>query len=372
MLGLTLLAAALLLSGRSGDGNAGWRGDLAAGLVTATGLYAPLTTILFALSFKHFTTPGLYRDLVLHRPLLLGLMPKCHPLPYDFYWRLRVLRGWMRTVSNTAESTDLLFALQGVFELVGQYCEEAARDRAAPIRDHPPEEYLQALESPIGRADRVHRGEVEAAGQSWFAYELGRALARSTETGVRGNTLRRDLDRLLDTFVLSIKMLAMKEPNGGQERLIRDAGILVTHLIEVGLGVRQSDQAQHEWYRAPALQLAELHNYLNELARWLRQPEVIEVRDLALAGWLAVTTALQSHDPGGRAAWDAFVEQCMGELGTDADWNAAKGLATDKSFRPHWDIPTQTDTAAIENLVMEVQRLTSAPSVSSHAPGVPS
>ena len=167
--GLALLAGALLLSGRSGDGNGAWRGDLAAGLVAATVIYVPCTTILFALSLKNFATPGPYKDLLLRRPLLLGLVPRRHPSPYDFYWRLRVLRGWMRTVSNTAESRDLLFALQGVVELVDQYCCAAARDRVPPIHDDPPDEYRQAQKSPIGRADRDRRGETDADGKGWFA-----------------------------------------------------------------------------------------------------------------------------------------------------------------------------------------------------------
>lgn len=82
--GLALLAGALLLSGRSGDGNGAWRGDLAAGLVAATVIYVPCTTILFALSLKNFATPGPYKDLLLRRPLFLGLVPRRHPSPYDF------------------------------------------------------------------------------------------------------------------------------------------------------------------------------------------------------------------------------------------------------------------------------------------------
>jgi hypothetical protein len=262
----------------------------------------------------------------------------------------------MRTVSNTAESRDLLFALQGVVDLVGQYCDAAAQDRTPPIHDDPPDEYRQAQKSPIGRADRDRRGETDANGKGWFAYELGRALARAIETGARGNTLRRDLDRLLDAFVLSIEKMAMKHPRGGQQRLIGDAGILMSHLTEVGLGVRQSDPTQHDWYRAPALRLAELHSYLDEVARCRNDEEVTAVQNQALAGWLAVTAALRSDDPPARAAWEAFIKQCASKLGTHKDWDHATELACEESFRPHWDIPTQADTIAIKALAAEARK----------------
>ena len=124
-------------------------------------------------------------------------------------------------------------------------------------------------------------------------------------------------------------------------------------LTEVGLGVRQSDPAQHDWYRAPALQLAELHSYLDEVARCRREEEVTPARNQALAGWLAVTAALRSDDPPAREAWKAFIKQCVSKLGAHKDWDRAAELACEESFRPHWDIQTQADTTAIQELVAE-------------------
>lgn len=53
---------------------------------------------------------------------------------------------------------------------------------------------------------------------------------------------------------------------------------------------------------------------------------------------------------------EAFIKECVSKLGAHRYWDRATELACEESFRPHWDIPTQADTTAIQELAAEARK----------------
>jgi hypothetical protein len=95
----------------------------------------------------------------------------------------------------------------------------------------------------------------------WFGNEVGRAVARAIEAGVRSNLLlRRDADMVVwmlrDEIVRCVPLAA-----GDGVDLPVEAGFMLDRLAEIGLFVRQvapDDPVWRQWFEQTSVQLADL------------------------------------------------------------------------------------------------------------------
>jgi hypothetical protein len=375
-----LIGSLLVTTGGGGDLNQ-WRAALAAALLVASGLYIVLATAFLAWTLVGQLSPRLFKERLVARPRRWGLAP-WRQSSWDsenLFWTLRVFRGWIRTVNRIGESRDLHFALDGLLDLVKDYVQDARKKPA--IRTAEPSDYRDAKESLIGTVPNrefqcskansdasespIHLSDQGAKTAEhkptdlsayWFASELGRALTRAVESGVRGNTLRRDLDRLLNVFDRSILAMAPRHDRPDGMVLVPETQIILKHLIEVGLGVRQSDAAGRDWYAAPALRLARHVSHLRAVAEERVDGGECSPRcewenpcflpRWALAGWLMVTDAylMQHSEPYAKcevdASVDTFIHESIkwlrpvspNELGT------ASSVAKGEDLEPAWDV----------------------------------
>jgi hypothetical protein len=333
--GLALLVGSLLITANAPP----WRAALAAALILATGVYVPAATGLIASALVAQTSPRTFTEQLLAPPRRPGIVRRPRNgqaeswRAEDLYQSLRVFRGWIRTVNRIGESRDLQFALDGLHRLVQDYATQVRREldatqvrreldatqmrreldakQTSALQKGPPD-FESARRSKVSRIPEDFCGHLAqdgmtpatgtsqasvdlppraAADSPWFSSEVGRALARAVESGVRGNTLRRDLERLLNTFDLSIQVLVPCEEAKGR-MLDAEAGTLLIHLVEIGLGVRQSDETHRGWYVAPALRLARLEGYLEHVTSQRGgSPASGTLATMALGGWLVASEA---------------------------------------------------------------------------------
>ena len=186
---------------------------------------------------------------------------------------------------------------------------------------------------------------VDGNGPPWFADELGRALTRAVESGVRGNTLRRDLDRLLNLFELGIQVCA---PCGtGNPVLTGEVETLIRHLTEVALGVRQCEDWQRDWFVAPVLRLARIEEHLAHVAkRSTGWPGCVDsLPRTALVGWLLAADALICVQPKQeREAFEAsLLERSIPLFSEDKSvWAEPLVSAEWTALEPEWDIQVES------------------------------
>jgi hypothetical protein len=411
--GVGLLVGSLFVTtGGHGDLNQ-WRAALAAALLIASGLYILLATAFLAWSLVGQISPRSFKERLVLRPRRWGLAP-WRQKSWDaenLFWTLRVFRGWIRTVNRIGESRDLHFALDGLLHLVRDYVNDAREEPA--IRTAEPSDYSTAKKSRIGaisedefneppeatsgatkiRTDPSNQGQ-DLPDQKptdldtyWFASELGRALTRAVESGVRGNTLRRDLDRLLNLFDRSIFAMAPRPDQSSGAVLVPETRIILKQLTEAGLGVRQCDEAVRNWYAAPALRLARQVNHLrvvqqkraheNECSpkcEWgnlckCEWKNPCSLPCWALAGWLMVTDAYLAQHSTRYVKYeddelaDVFIERSSEWLEslTQDDWEEAKIIAkSNKVLEPAWDVIVDRAARA-----QRIDRLASLASASS-------
>jgi hypothetical protein len=267
--------------------------------------------------------------------------------------------------------------------------------RHSPLRTTPPDDYEQAKASKIGavpdalflvaterpsrptRRSQRRPAALNDLDDYWFANELGRALTRAVESGVRGNTLRRDLDRLLNLFDRSILAMAPRIHQTKGTVLVPETRTMVKQLVEVGLGARQSDEPQRDWYAAPARRLARLVGHLCLVVRERAAlgectPEwdsPCSLPQWTLAGWLMVTDAYLAQQPTSPSTGndDTQVKAIMGEasqwfgLLEHADWERATELANSALLEPSWDVIVDDDARVerIKCLAARAEKMTS-------------
>ena len=235
------------------------------------------------------------------------------------YTLVRTTRGWARVAANTGDSRELHEALECMIELVIQYSRPRFGVKRSKVgRTYPvvrpslfgadpinPRGVLWSVPNDEcgGTARQAHNCVVQRstyrawADQSlpdtWFANEVGRALVRAAEYGLRtGSLLDRDLLRMLNTLVLCIEEIAEPPPHAApdfdEEMEARSlaAGVLVRYLVEIGMTVRWSSPEQVEWFYAPAIHLGRLSGTLNNR----------ELKFGCLAGLLLVVDCLLSRE----------------------------------------------------------------------------
>jgi hypothetical protein len=374
--GLVLLGGSLLITlgpdGTDTSGPAGtdtsppWSLELATVLVAATILYIGVATCLIVWTFLDQLSPRLFKERLTNPPRINPLGSRGWTSE-ELYRVLRVLRGWLRTVNRVGESRDLQFGLEGVHELVTAYAGEVWKEgsdgtRRSRLYD-PPKSYEQARKAartqiplpPCGGEQPRQQGSGSSSagnGSPWFADELGRALTRAVESGVRGNTLRRDLDRLLNLFEVGIREFAPCDT--GRPVLADEVRTLIKHLTEVALGVRQCEDWQRDWFVAPALRLARIERHLEHVADHTavcaagRPDPDFSLARTALVGWLLAGDALicVEPEPQRSSLQASFLEQSIPLLGEDRRiWD--KPLACEEWYvlEPEWDVQVESCTA---------------------------
>jgi len=349
--GAVLLGAALLLGTVQPDGEDDWRLDLATALVFATIGFVTYTAVVLATVLNQTINPDVFSStLICGAEDLKNRSPKPQELSDDLFERLRILRGWLRTVNRIGESRDLQYAIDGTHKIVTLYRE--CLDR--PGLDCVAACYPTMAPEPNGTEAAVDKPWKNR----WFADELGRALVRAIESGVRGNTLRRDLFRLLKLFDKCIKIFA---PGDGRKVYTDEASILIVKLVETGLGVRQSNPEERSWYHSPAAVLVDLYSYCSRYCADGSRPEkpyrdeYATLAKLALAGWLVVVDAIfpdGSSDPN----FAAFMLACKdrGLSKNTEHINAAMLVARKEYLKPEWDVLHSGRALQIANVACAV------------------
>jgi hypothetical protein len=400
--GLVLLVGALLIAvgstspsgtepGAGSRAEPALRFELAAALLAATGGYIVGATVLIVWTFRDQISPRAFKDRLRkpHRVVPVRWLRRRHWTSEELYTSLRVFRGWLRTVNRVGESRDLQFGVEGVLSLIQDYANEVRGDpgevhtdnegRKHPLQHVEPRDYEEAKRSPVTRPTLAGCGSEQAwppiAGSSstdqdvrWFADEVGRALTRSVESGVRGNTLRRDLDRLLNLFDLGIREFA---PCTCDTRIILsgETRTLIRYLTEVGLGVRQCEDWQRGWFLTPALRLARIERYLEHVASSStnRAAPATDLARTALVGWLLAGDAFISvySSPGTTDAKDPFLDRSIPLLGTNRKaWDETLAPREWETLEPEWDVPLEPREARqerLQQLLKEARRRRLAP-----------
>jgi hypothetical protein len=221
----------------------------------------------------------------------------------NLYDVVRTLRGWVRVAARSNDSRELQESLEGILELVHMYVTgvlgSAGQLSAIPriywrhADEKAHEVYLNPLHRPgelrlpITREaaspqddewrpweppalvrrlpDHGLPEEVRLLPCTWLANEVGRAVVRAAELALESQTLLdRDTARLLNTLTNAAEMAharALEERGGkGSEQCAYEwfAGIMIRHLVEVGLGVRHCPADRIDWYVEPCARLVAL------------------------------------------------------------------------------------------------------------------
>jgi len=322
-------------------------------LSAATGVYVLWAMRILVAVVWTFVDPKAYSDDLAH----VRIERNERKVVEDLYERVRALRQWLRTAAAGGESRDLAFSLVGLEGLLLTYQRASTR---AGIRRLVPREYetTRILDDDGRRAVALGRREHRSLWlDGWFGAELGRALVRGLEVGMRGQLLRRDADRILNALTASVRLTTVELEDGNatpREALPDDAGYLIDRLTEAGLLFRQFGQGRvwEGWFRNPAGKLADLEAELERTGLCSFGP-TLETRDTedlpethapcplaarALVGWCAVHQALG----------DTLAPDDTDRLGPRAAsgdmvlWDAARELAEEQAVFPSW-LPGQTD-----------------------------
>jgi hypothetical protein len=379
--GLVLLGGALLIAtGAPPDLSiSDWRFELAAALLASTAGYIVVATILIVWTFLEQLSPRAFKDRLTKRPRVVPVLPlrRGRWTSEDLYTALRVFRGWLRTVNRVGESRDLQSGVEGVLTLMKNYAGEVGTDvkrGICPRLYRRPADYEEARKSPVTRISLPLCGSGDAqshlAGSTaddqrepWFTDELGRALTRAVESGVRGNTLPRDLDRLLNLFELGIREFAPCT-NDGRSVLTNEAYTLIKHLTEVSLGVRQCEDWQRGWFLAPLLRLAQVEKYLEQVpvssARCFDPAP--DLARAALVGWLLAADAFVSvcSSPGTTDAEARLLDRSVPLLGDDRErWDKSLDPREWYLLEPGWDVRVESYESRqnrLQDLLEEAKR----------------
>jgi hypothetical protein len=349
IVGLALLVASLLLSTASEA--ATWRLNAATALVIATVVYLFGATGAISALLRETIDPKRFSARVVTGARRCVKRRSRYPqfVSDDLFERLRIFRGWLRTVNRIGESRDLGCAIEGTEELVDVYIETlGTSSRLARVHETRP------------------RATADGGSARWFADELGRALVRAAESGVSGDTQPRDLFRILDLFGSCIMKFAVLGNSSGE----CEARILLKRLVEVGLLARQASEESKRWFVTPALRLADLYSQVKKI-RWLPanegetsahpSPPVV-----ALAGWLVVTDAIYGdaiygNDPpkSRKAEFDDYVTKSSTQLSGFAEHlENALELAGSEDLEPDWDIVLNDRTANLKKIAEELRGAT--------------
>ncbi|MFD2094189.1 hypothetical protein [Blastococcus deserti] len=316
---------------------------LATGLAAATALYAGFAVILIFALLRDFVQPERYAE------RLCGSRERRYLRSEDAYQRIRTIRQWLRTACGSGESRDITLCLVALRNLVDWYVDSVTDERRSPerrtrLRERPPGEYettgtvvrthwktiwdapgaaaregtgvdgtparkdtpaepesghterTSSHQPPEGDATAEERQE-EKRLPGWFGGEIGRAAARSLETGIRGRTLLvRDADRILGTMCWATIRFHEAE-------LTEEAAYLVDRIAEIGLFHQLADEKLYQTWctQSSAFSLVKLADRLrDEPARLQLPPEHGEtaaevprtpphsLRDRVLVGWLLI------------------------------------------------------------------------------------
>lgn len=354
-----------------------WEASAAAALALATLLYVPFSIWCISSVLHDHVSPDAYSKLLSKWRRRRG--PAASELAFR---QIRALRQWLRTACNTGESRDIVFALKGFQELLGNYCTNAGSKEDLSLyeelHNEPPTEYSCTggiVNSPWrGLLDPENVSQATPQ-RGWFGDEFGRALARCAEVGIRsGGLLRRDLDRLL--VVLGGATLKLAGLQGPEEEHIdpkvrplpEEAGFLLDRIAEIGMYAFQvRNEAYSDWFERPALVLASLEGKLDRLGVQVTGPPFLEcshangghqavhgheplhgqqhrqehcLAGRTLAAWCLVNyTFQQSND--GVSTQGVPTAKGWHRLGTEATtsrqlWDEAKRLAMSQAMHPSW------------------------------------
>ena len=247
--------------------------------------------------------------------------------PIDALYKVvRTLRGWTRTSATAGDSRELLVALEGTLQLIVDY--RAAGLPANGLSDVPtnykentehwktsllrtelrarrevpdglsswaywvPPPYPATTQQPKYDAGEEYEASVrlkrdrERLPKIWVAHEVGRSFVRAVEFATTSKTLlRRDRARLLLALEKAARRFAeqpvLAEDSNRGRQVTRDAaelgsagtagpcdpdsaGVIVAHLVELGLGARGCESADVDWHFEPLARLAILHRHFHD------------------------------------------------------------------------------------------------------------
>jgi hypothetical protein len=260
----------------------------------------------------------------------------------ELYDKLRALRQWLRTATASGESRDIVFAQAGLERLLGTYLKAVTENNR--IRDIAPSEY----ESSLGQGGQTMKDGLPYV-RGWFGNELGRAVVRGLEVGIRGNLLlRRDADGLL---ALLYSCVITCEKDGRAE----EAGFLLDRIAEIGMfRLQVDDRIWKEWLELPVRYLASLEKKLEKSNRKCLAPRQDLQRGTqkapdpylcltryslaarALAAWCLASQVLEQSPTTDRLK--ELGEMAKGEPPDKAEllWKEAKSIACDDHILPRW------------------------------------
>jgi hypothetical protein len=347
IVGLALLVASLLLSTASESSDR--RLSNATALIIATIVYLVGSTIIISTLLTETIDPKRFSDKIVDGARRCTRRHSNNPqfVSEDLYARVRIFRGWLRTVNQIGESRDLQYAIRGTEKLVDVYIDTL---------NSPSRLAFVSVTNPTSTAPAVPGGRSlgrDPAAARWFADELGRALVRAVESGVSGGTLPRDLSRLLDLFGDCIMKFADVRGSSGRP----EARILLERLVEVGLLARQETEERKQWFVLPALRLAELYAKISGIAEVLARREPTSAGQglpaVALAGWLMVTEAIH----GDRQLPKDYLATSSAELSSFAEHlDDALLLAESAQLEPRWDVVLKGRTSNLGRIAEQLRR----------------
>lgn len=329
--------------------------SFAVALAVATAVYAGLAMRMLVAVVWTFVDPVAYSR-YLARPVADTDTEKAVE---DLYKRVRALRQWLRTAAGCGESRDLQFALLGLERLLLQY-RVAVVDRPH-LRTLAPSEYQTSrlgerwdgsTNGTTGRPPRL---------QGWFGNEVGRALVRGLEVGMRGQLLRRDADRIVETMAMCISIAGKgagthrpDSPLAEGPLLAEEAGFLLDRLAEAGVFCQQfRDPVWTDWFLGPAARLAHFEQAFERTGSTSLPPQLTPdpqgseapveghylLASRALVGWCLVQQALEQCDSP-RAGEKLLGDAAHRALETEQVWKDALEIARNPDIQPAW-LPDQ-------------------------------
>ncbi|WP_448628125.1 hypothetical protein [Geodermatophilus sp. URMC 64] len=276
---------------------------LATALAAATALYAGWAVVVIFGLLRDFVQPERYADR-LCRPDEQGFLES-----EDAYRSVRTIRQWLRTACGSGESRDITLALVAMRNLVEWYIRSATGEHRPEseqneLRCLPPQEYKKTrtvvdthwqdiwTPSPeVANASESH--DERGRDKGWFGGEVGRAVVRSLETGIRARTLLvRDADRILGTTFWAIEQLH----EDGVGVLCEEVELLIDRVAEIGLFREIAEDGLYQtWCTQGSAEI--LRNIACKMldpasagmpAEMEAEARRRRLRDRAVAGWLLI------------------------------------------------------------------------------------
>jgi hypothetical protein len=368
-----------------------WEEVAGSSLALASFTYIPLAVLSIASVLHMFVSPSAYSTMLSKPPRWPGSGWGRRLTTESAYIRLRALRQWLRTACRSGESRDIVFALLGLDELLTYYCDEARKSGTTKhpnhrLREETPAEYDPAREIYVSRwrflLDRSRDGRLGSSRVGWFGDEFGRAVARCAEVGVWSNLLQRDMDRLLVQLGAATLKLAgwvslsdRAKPAPVAEPLSEEVGHLLDRIAEIGMYAYQvQEKAYDEWFRRPAVVLANLEAELERINARLPDPPLGEsngeskthwLASRSLAAWCLVNYVLRlsrrDQTPRAGVGLELHADELLGDKARDNRelWAEAKRLAMNPAMHPNW-LPTERGyperQKSLERYLADVQK----------------